>query len=47
MGTPAHHHLHLVPIAGDFSDCLSMSYLVICAAQIGELSVQQHGDEPK
>ena len=47
MGTHAQHHLCPVPIAGDFSDCLSMTYLVIHTTQIRELTIQQCGNKPE
>ena len=47
MGASAQHHLCPVLIAGDFSDHLSMTYLVIRTTQVGELAVQQCGNKPE
>ena len=47
MGAPAQHHLCPVLIAGDFSDHLSATYLVIRTMQVGELAIQQCGNKPE
>ena len=47
MGASTQHHLCPVLIAGDFSDHLSVTYLVIHTTQVGELTVQQGGNKSK
>ena len=47
MSTPACNYLELVPIAGDFSNSFTMTYLEVSSTQVRELSVHKSGDKPK